>query len=75
MALYINAPEVQALYHRPEILWGICPVLLYWISRVVLWAHRGEMKDDPVVFAMRDRTSLQCLWLILAFLVVADLPT
>jgi 4-hydroxybenzoate polyprenyltransferase/phosphoserine phosphatase len=74
MALYINVPEVQALYTRPEFLWGVCPVLLYWISRVVLWAHRGEMPDDPVVFAMRDRTSLQCLWLILAFLVLADLP-
>lgn len=74
MALYINVPEVQALYTRPEFLWGICPVLLYWISRVVLWAHRGEMSDDPLVFAMRDRTSLQCLWLILAFLVLADLP-
>lgn len=73
MALYINAPEVQALYNRPEFLWGICVVLLYWVSRVVLWAHRGEMPDDPVVFAMRDRTSLQCLWLILAVLVVADL--
>jgi 4-hydroxybenzoate polyprenyltransferase len=74
MALYINVPEVQALYTRPEFLWGICPVLLYWISRVVLWAHRGEMPDDPVVFAMRDRTSLQCLWLIFAFLVIGDLP-
>jgi 4-hydroxybenzoate polyprenyltransferase/phosphoserine phosphatase len=74
MALYINVPEVQALYSRPEFLWGICPVLLYWISRVVLWAHRGEMPDDPVVFAMRDRTSLQCLWLIFAFLVIGDLP-
>jgi 4-hydroxybenzoate polyprenyltransferase len=74
MALYINVPEVQALYTRPEFLWGICPVLLYWISRVVLWAHRGQMPDDPVVFAMRDRTSLKCLWLILAFLVAGDLP-
>jgi 4-hydroxybenzoate polyprenyltransferase/phosphoserine phosphatase len=74
MALYINVPEVQALYYRPEMLWGICPILLYWISRVVLWAHRGEMPDDPVVFALRDRTSLQCLWLILAFLVIGDLP-
>jgi 4-hydroxybenzoate polyprenyltransferase/phosphoserine phosphatase len=74
MALYINVPEVQALYYRPEMLWGICPILLYWISRVVLWAHRGEMPDDPVVFALRDRTSLQCLWLILALLVIGDLP-
>ncbi len=74
MALYINAPEVQALYNHAEMLWGICPVLLYWISRVVLRAHRGEMPDDPIVFALRDRTSLQCLWLILAFLVAGDLP-
>jgi hypothetical protein len=39
------------------VLWLICPVLLYWISRVWLLAHRGELHDDPVLFAIKDRVS------------------
>jgi len=67
MALYLNAPAVLELYASPEWLWGICLVLLYWIGRVVMIAHRGQMHDDPVVFALRDRPSALCLALILGF--------
>ncbi|WP_347986878.1 UbiA family prenyltransferase [Methylomonas sp. AM2-LC] len=58
LALYINSPEVQSLYHHPQAIWMLCVLLLYWISRVWLKAHRGKMHDDPVVFAMKDRISL-----------------
>jgi hypothetical protein len=34
-----------------------CPLLLFWISRVWLFAHRGDLHDDPVVFALKDRAS------------------
>ena len=57
MALYINGETAKALYSRPELLWLVCPLLLYWISRVWLLAARGEMDDDPVLFALRDRAS------------------
>ncbi|MFV0359661.1 UbiA family prenyltransferase [Tropicimonas sp.] len=69
MALYVSSPDVAALYSSPSLLWGICPVLLYWISRVVMLAHRGHMHDDPVIFALKDRISLLCggLVLVLAF--------
>jgi len=67
MALYVNAPAVQELYANPYALWGICAVLLYWLTRIVLLTHRGAMPDDPVVFAAKDRVSLLCLALILAF--------
>lgn len=60
MALYISSPVVQALYKSPVVLWGICPVLLYWVSRMVMIAHRGRMNDDPVVFAVTDKVSLAC---------------
>jgi len=56
-ALYINSPESLELYRRPQLLWLICPLLLYWISRVWVKAHRGMMDDDPVVFAVTDRVS------------------
>lgn len=57
MALYINSPVVQTLYARPEVLWGLCPILLFWVSRMVMITHRGRMHDDPIVFASHDRVS------------------
>lgn len=57
LALYINSPESQVLYARPEVLWLLCPLLLFWIGRSWLVAHRGGMHDDPVVFAATDRVS------------------
>jgi len=58
LALYINNPDVHALYRTPQYLWLVCLLLLYWISRVLMLAHRGEMHDDPVIFAVKDRISL-----------------
>ncbi|MBB6252872.1 UbiA family prenyltransferase [Nitrospirillum iridis] len=58
LALYFNSPEVHVLYRNPTLLWLACPPLLYWISRLLLLAHRGELHDDPVVFAATDRSSL-----------------
>ncbi len=57
LALYINSTASEALYRHPQVLWLLCPLLLYWISRVWLIAHRGQMHDDPVVFALVDRSS------------------
>lgn len=62
LALYINSEASHALYRRPEAIWLLCLVLLYWISRVWLKTHRDEMHDDPVVFAVSDRASR---WLLL----------
>ena len=58
LALYINTPDIEALYHRPKLIWMLCILMLYWISRVWMKAQRGEMNDDPVVFALKDRMSL-----------------
>jgi hypothetical protein len=58
LALYISSPEVRVLYAEPGLLWGACGVLLYWISRTVMLAHRGRMTDDPIVYALRDPVSL-----------------
>jgi hypothetical protein len=57
LALYINSAEIRELYQRPEAIWLLCPLLLYWISRVWLGAHRGKLHDDPVVFALKDHVS------------------
>lgn len=57
LALYISAPESQLLYPHHQLLWLFAPLLLYWISRVWLITHRGEMNDDPIVFALKDSPS------------------
>ena len=60
MVLYLNSPNILELYQTPQVLWGICCVLIYWLTRVVLLTHRGSMHDDPVVFATRDKISQIC---------------
>jgi 4-hydroxybenzoate polyprenyltransferase len=57
VALYLSSPDVRALYDEPDRLWLVCPVLLYWITRVFMIANRGELHDDPLVFALTDRIS------------------
>ena len=66
LALYITNPSVESLYQSPQVLWAVCPVLFYWISRAAMLTHRGEMNDDPVIFAVTDRVSLICGGLIFA---------
>lgn len=57
VALYISGPTAPALYTRPELLWVLCPLLLYWTGRATLLANRGAIDDDPVLFVLRDRAS------------------
>ncbi len=54
LALYITTPEHMVEYRNPEFLWIVFPALLYWISRVWLLASRGQMNEDPVLFALKD---------------------
>ena len=61
LALYISSPEAQMIYSAPQLLWFVCLLMLYWVSRMVMVTHRGDMHDDPVVFAMKDRVSLAVL--------------
>jgi 4-hydroxybenzoate polyprenyltransferase len=58
--LYVDSDVVAGMYRAPTFLWLIAPVLLYWISRVWFLAHRGEMQDDPVRFALTDSRSWVC---------------
>ena len=54
LALYINSPDSQQLYHHHHWLWLVCPLLLFWISRAWLKGHRQLMHDDPLIYALRD---------------------
>lgn len=57
LALYIQDAKTTELYVTPHIIWLACPLLLFWVTRVWMLTHRGQMNEDPVVFAIRDRTS------------------
>lgn len=70
-ALYLSSDTVRALYARPQVLWLVCPAILYWVSRMLMLSHRHELDDDPVLFAMRDRASLATVGLILLLMVLA----
>jgi 4-hydroxybenzoate polyprenyltransferase len=69
--LYISSDSVRALYSHPQLLWAACPILMCWIARVMLMAHRGLIDDDPVIFALKDRFSWLALGLIGASLLAA----
>ncbi len=71
LALYVNSEVVTRLYQYPNALLLLCPLLLYWISRAWLLAHRGQMHDDPIVFALKDGISYLIGALILGMLWLA----
>lgn len=57
IALYLNSQDVIRYYRHPSMLWLVCPVFAYWLSRLWLITARGELDEDPVLFAIRDRMS------------------
>jgi 4-hydroxybenzoate polyprenyltransferase len=70
-ALYVNSPAVSGLYRHQQVLWLICPILMYWLSRIVVLAHRRVVDDDPIVFALRDRNSRICAVAMIAVVLLA----
>lgn len=71
LALYISSEQVMALYRRPVALWLVCPLLLFWISRMWLLGHRGRLHDDPIVATARDPLSYVLGGLVAVILLVA----
>jgi 4-hydroxybenzoate polyprenyltransferase len=75
LALYIQDEHTASLYAAPQTIWLACPLLLFWISRAWLIAHRGQMHDDPIVFALKDRVSWAVAALFAAVFVLAKVAT
>jgi 4-hydroxybenzoate polyprenyltransferase/phosphoserine phosphatase len=71
-ALYLNT-ELSGQFRHPEWLWAVCPLLLLWINRVWMKVTRGEMHDDPVVFALRDSFSRATALVAVACVTIAAL--
>lgn len=66
LSMYITSDEVTALYSTPQRLWLLCPLMLYWVSRLWLRAHRGQVHEDPILFALRDKASYVVVSLLVA---------
>ena len=56
-SLYVSSPTVAQMYGRPWMLWLLNPLLLYWIGRALMLAHRQAMPDDPIVYTFKDNAS------------------
>ena len=69
--LYVDSSAVRASYRSPTLLWLVLPALLYWLGRIWLLAGRGQMQEDPVKFALKDKKSLACVAVIGAIAIVA----
>jgi 4-hydroxybenzoate polyprenyltransferase len=72
-SLYISRPDVSGLYQHSNRLWLVVPIMIYWLSRVWLLASRGELDEDPVIFAIRDRVSLALAACIAILAILATL--
>lgn len=57
LALYIDSAEIRAQYNQPQVMWLVCPLLLYWINKLWLNSQRKEIEDDPVIWAVTNRVS------------------
>ena len=74
LALYADSREIQLLYPHPHVLWCVCPIFVYWIVRVWIIAHRGNMTDDPILYAFRDRVSYIVGCAIVAAVLLGMMP-
>jgi len=75
MALYVDSAAVKELYRRPEVIWLICPIILYQMARVWFLARRGQMPDDPLVFMIRDwRSQVTGAMVVLVMVAASVLP-
>ncbi len=73
MIYLINEQYPRAIYARPDLLWGIMPILLVWTLRLWHLAVNGLMSEDPVTFALKDRFSLMAGGVIVLILIAARL--
>ncbi|MCW5652285.1 UbiA family prenyltransferase [Hydrogenophaga sp.] len=73
--LFISAPETQGRYLSPQLLWFTALGLIYWLSRLWVKTSRGEMHDDPVVYALKDRGSrLTVIGMVVVMLIARFFP-
>lgn len=68
---YIYSEKAQLFYRTPLLLWLICPCLFIWVNHMWQFAREGKIKDDPVIFTVKNSSSWIFLLLIIIFSVLA----
>lgn len=71
VGLYVNSKQVSEMYSRPELIWLICPIVLYVLSRIWVLARRGHVADDPLMFIIRDWRSQLMAVVVLGIILAA----
>lgn len=69
--LFISAQETQTRYASPQMLWLVAIGLIYWLARLWIKTSRGEMHDDPVVYAIKDKGSRIVVLLMMTMMLLA----
>ncbi len=74
LVLYLTEEAFPSgTYTRPDFLWAAPALVLLWTQRIWLLAHRGELDDDPVAFAVKDKISIFLGFVVLVFFLLATL--
>jgi len=71
LAFYINSDSVQLLYRRPALLWGLQPILLYYVTRLWIICRRGELTEDPIQYTAREPSTYAAALLAVMVLLAA----
>ncbi len=71
LALYTNSDSVQLLYRRPALLWGLQPILLYYVTRLWVICKRGELSEDPIQYTVREPSTYGAAFLAVLVLLAA----
>ena len=74
LALYVQSDVAAKTYAHPEILWGIVPMSLFWQCRMWLSSSRGNMHEDPIVFAVKDRVTWAIGIMLVLIIITANIP-
>lgn len=75
LCLYIQSSEANTYYGHHPLLWVLPAGCLYWAGRFWLVCGRGQMNEDPIVWAAGDRATQICAGVVFAALAAAHLLT
>ena len=72
LVLYLNSDTVFKLYQSPEWIWPGVVLFLFWINWIWLKAHRNQINQDPIVFAIKDKVSIVIFVLAFVFYLLSS---
>ena len=71
LTLYINSEAIVKFYKTPEWMWGSIIIILFWINWIWTIAHRNQIDEDPIIFAIKDKTSISTFILLCIIFLIA----